>query len=310
MNSQDAESGPDSRPLTARKTFWIMLMCIQALTQFIIHCWTVDYGSDENVVSQVGFAGTLVSIALAGIAIVYAYFQTYSQKRDSDAVATRLAQMRELLASLNTSGAQIGNYAAFMEETQARLAQITTAQSEVLATAVRIEKGIEERRAADLTVGQQVKGVPTAAGVSDIAAQIVQTSALMVLLCFYTLQEVTKRNGTTKQYRGVLSAGAKDTLKRQGKGDVFISVMANWIEGIGTGVAYLLQTLKLLELTRTEVLGSEKVAEFRAVLARPFADQMPKVLERLSGFSEEQLNSISIDQAGIDSALTEIFDEK
>jgi hypothetical protein len=291
--------------MTARKTFWVMLMCIQALVQFVIHYWTIDFGSDASVVSHLGFAGTLVSIALAVVAIVYAYFQSYSQRRDSEAVATRLAQMRELLTSLNTSSAQIGTYAAFMEQMQAQLGRITTAQGETLATAARIEKSIEDRRAAELTAVQEVKTSAPSEEPAQAARLVISRSAPLILLCLYALAEVAKRNGTMTQYRHIINSASRNTLARQNKDEGFILAMANWVEGIGAGAAFVLQTLDLVALQ--EVEGPAGATEqYTVALADSFLAEMPNATKKLDRLKEQPQ---SIDRAGVESAIQAAFSD-
>jgi hypothetical protein len=286
-----------------------MLMAIQALTQFVIHYWTVDYGGNDKIVNQVGFAGTIVSIALAVVAIVYAYFQTAAQKRDADVIANRLAEMRQLLSSLNTSGAQLGNYAKFIEETQSRLEEITTTQGQTLATAVRIEKSIDEKRAADVTSSQLSRKAPISDADAELAKKIVEFSAPLMLLCFYALSEVSKRSGTSIQYRNVLRLGSEKTLGRQGREERYILILSNWIEGIGAGTFYMLQVLRLASLTEPRNHPEFNVIAHRVVLSAAFAGQMDRALERLAGYSEEDRRSISIDREGIESAIKDTFGE-
>ncbi|KOS60585.1 hypothetical protein FJQ98_12060 [Lysinibacillus agricola] len=51
--------------------YWLLIMCLGAISIF-----TYQYSGDKNVISHWGFAGTIVSIILAVLAIIYTYYQS------------------------------------------------------------------------------------------------------------------------------------------------------------------------------------------------------------------------------------------
>jgi hypothetical protein len=293
---------PDTRPLSARKTFWVMVMIIQALVQFTLHYWTIDYGGNDKVISHLGFAGTLVSIALAVVAIVYAYFQTYSQKRDADSVAIQIAQMRELLNALNLSGEQIGTHAAMLKEMQGRLAEINSAQDEVRAIASRIEKGIDEKRALDSSFKQQ-SPPPKSLDTPDLAKSIVARSPAIVLMSFYALNEVHLRDGTMTEFRKVLNRACVITATEDGNAEKYVDIMSNWIEGIGTGVVYLLAVLNLVRLGEKD----PKRGSFKVKVEQNFLDQIPALITAIDGMPGKEAATLNVRRAALDKALDEIL---
>lgn len=75
------------------------------LFEYVVMEWTRVYGSNQDVVSHVGFAGTIVSIVLAVIAIIYSYYQTFAQRKDSSLLALQLENLQSVAANLQREGA-------------------------------------------------------------------------------------------------------------------------------------------------------------------------------------------------------------
>jgi hypothetical protein len=304
MNTQVSAIGADTRQLSARKTFWIMLMIIQALSQFILHYWTVDYGANASVVSHLGFAGTLVSIALAIVAIVYAYFQNYAQKRDADSVATQIAQMRELLSSLNASGNQISNHAALLQEMHGHIAQMNSVQEEVRATTSRIERSMDAKREADSTAQESSSDPNATARIPErIESQLMRVGPLL-LFCFYAMDQVQKRNGTIQLYRKVLNVASTARIQSKATHKENIDLLANWIEGIGSGAFYLLAGLNLVGFDEAEKKdgGAETIR-----LKSSFEARIPEALEILSNIEPAKLANLLLSKEAIDEAVEKVL---
>lgn len=82
---------------------WILIVLILMGGQYIVQNWTMGYGNDPNVLNYVSFAGTIVSIILAVLAIVYAFFQTFSQERSSNDIATQVDLLRKIVEDVRVS---------------------------------------------------------------------------------------------------------------------------------------------------------------------------------------------------------------
>lgn len=82
---------------------WILLLIVAGLGQYVISGWVQDYGSNAQIVSYVSFAGTIVSIILAVLAIVYSYYQSFSQQRDSSNLAVQIDLLRNVVEEVRKS---------------------------------------------------------------------------------------------------------------------------------------------------------------------------------------------------------------
>lgn len=79
---------------------WILLVVILLLVQFIVHWLSLRYGSSVSALGYVSFAGTVVSILLGLIAIIYAFVQSFTQ-------ANSVVEIREQIDKLILAGDDI-----------------------------------------------------------------------------------------------------------------------------------------------------------------------------------------------------------
>ncbi|RPK08297.1 hypothetical protein [Priestia endophytica] len=111
-------------PTRKDMTYWIIILIL-----FMVGSFTVYYGSNKDMVSHIGFGGTIVSILLAVIAIIYSFYQssTYestTHKLDSSAQkieeATKqlsnVSEMRNLLENFKDEVREISFNIKELEE--------------------------------------------------------------------------------------------------------------------------------------------------------------------------------------------------
>lgn len=79
---------------------WIYIFIISFLLQFVIYYFSFIYGSSGKALGYISFAGTLISIILAVIAIGYTYGESIKQKSSSDQLLLEIAGLREIKEKL------------------------------------------------------------------------------------------------------------------------------------------------------------------------------------------------------------------
>lgn len=80
---------------------WILIILVIVLLLIIIFIFVTYYGSNKDIVSYVGFAGTIVSIILAILAIVYTYYQNVSQQQSSYRISEQIIKLASVTSKLN-----------------------------------------------------------------------------------------------------------------------------------------------------------------------------------------------------------------
>jgi cell division protein FtsL len=84
-------------------TEWILILLFAMVSAYVFIEKVYRYGADTGIVSYVSFAGTIVSIILAVLAIVYSYYQNFSQQRDSSTIATQIDIRRQTVTDVRIS---------------------------------------------------------------------------------------------------------------------------------------------------------------------------------------------------------------
>lgn len=75
---------------------WIYLFIISLFLQFIIYYFSFIYGGSVKALGYISFAGTLISIILAVIAIGYTYGESIKQKTSSDQLLIEISGLRDI----------------------------------------------------------------------------------------------------------------------------------------------------------------------------------------------------------------------
>lgn len=97
---------------------WILLIIILLLIQFLIHWLSIKYGGSSSALGYVSFAGTVVSILLGLIAIIYSFVQSISQS--SSAI-----EIREQIERLISAGEKITDSKNEIHKSAQELSEIT-----------------------------------------------------------------------------------------------------------------------------------------------------------------------------------------
>ncbi|MCK6251265.1 hypothetical protein [Pseudomonas fragi] len=98
MNKNSLPVEKNKKTLSTRE--WCLVIAILALIQFFVHWVSYQFGGSPNALGYVSFAGTLVSIMLGLIAIIYSFVQSISQ-------STSVVEIREQVERLIVAGNEI-----------------------------------------------------------------------------------------------------------------------------------------------------------------------------------------------------------
>lgn len=81
---------------------WIFIIFIVILLQFIVQVAAWLYGGNTGALGYVSFAGTVVSIILAVLAIVYSNFQSISQQSSADRISGQVERLIGVTGNIET----------------------------------------------------------------------------------------------------------------------------------------------------------------------------------------------------------------
>ncbi|PFJ00314.1 hypothetical protein [Priestia megaterium] len=83
-------------PTKKDMTYWIIILIL-----FIVGSFTFYYGSNKSMVSHIGFGGTIVSILLAVIAIIYSFYQSSTYESTTYKLDTSAQKIEEATTQLS-----------------------------------------------------------------------------------------------------------------------------------------------------------------------------------------------------------------
>ncbi len=121
---------------------WIMAIIIICLLQLLIHYYSVQVMSGSEVINYVSFAGTIVSIILAVLAIVYSFYQSFTQQNNVDSIAREVEKLKKTAKSINESSDLIGTAAECLPKMLRELESLPTIVSTSVASQIKEQTGV------------------------------------------------------------------------------------------------------------------------------------------------------------------------
>ncbi len=235
--------------------------------QHILTLWTTTWGGDSQIVSHVSFAGTLVSIILAVLAIVYSYYQNFSQQRDSSSISTQIETLRTVVEDIRRSGTGVSVELNRLEDITKKLDHTILLGEESrrvvheMHEQVASIKQISEVQAAISSSGHSE--APIEAG--RLGERVANVASQMELSCYLALCRGVKLgiDARTIAENVVIPAA-------HARGYDYLS---EWADGIFTGICWTLQSFDLvdtddsLKITRVDALF-EQTVEMRTSQAK------------------------------------------
>lgn len=82
---------------------WVMVCVLIILIQLLLHYWTSESMNSGEVLAYVSFAGTIVSIILAVLAIIYSFVQTQAQQATSDSISREIFRLTDVATRIDTT---------------------------------------------------------------------------------------------------------------------------------------------------------------------------------------------------------------
>lgn len=217
----------------------LMVLAIVILTQYIITTWVYNYGGNEDVVGYVSFAGTIVAIILAVLAIVYAYYQNFSQQRDSYNIASQVDLLRRVVEEMRDSERSLASEVRQLHELRAKVDESAnlTKETRVEASALRAEIKLMLQEKAQ-AAAQPAPAAPDHY-MNDLGDRLVNIATPMQLSIYYA-------HCLAEDY-GVAPMDVDSDIARP----VAPEALEDWVAGISYGTFLVAHDVGLLPLNRS-----------------------------------------------------------
>lgn len=82
---------------------WFYIIFIVILIQFIVQAAAWLYSGNNGALAYISFAGTVVSIILAVLAIMYSFVQSSSQQQSSSTISSQVDKLMDVVDKIDLS---------------------------------------------------------------------------------------------------------------------------------------------------------------------------------------------------------------
>jgi uncharacterized membrane protein len=82
---------------------WWLFIGFIALIELVVLHMAYTHGADKEILSHVSFAGTIASMILAVVAIIYGFIQATSQQTSSEKIAAQVDSLRNVVRNVDAS---------------------------------------------------------------------------------------------------------------------------------------------------------------------------------------------------------------
>lgn len=215
------------------------------MAQYIIAGWVEAYGDNREIVSHVSFAGTIVSIILAVLAIVYSYYQTFSQQRDSATLSAQLEAMGRVVEDIRSSRHDLSAEVDRFAELGGKIDRSIEIGEDARTAVQQVSSAIQELKTRDAS---QVSQATTDSTIDTkaISHALVEDSTYLQLACFYALYFAIRDQLTTTETRNQIIRPAYVAKEK-------LPTLVEWVDGIWTGSFQSLVSLGLVKVEITRV---------------------------------------------------------
>ena len=130
---------------------------IAFLTFIIILLTTNNFGSEVDLVSHVGFAGTLISIILAVMAIIYTYYQNSFFASSASKLEDVTDEVKDLTGKIDTSVNNLSSEVKNMSEFQSIVDSLNETVYSLKKTTSNIETKIDDTKKSVENLGSEFR---------------------------------------------------------------------------------------------------------------------------------------------------------
>jgi hypothetical protein len=229
----------DSLEVRVPLGYVVLISILLVLSQYIIDGWVSDYGADPDVVSHVSFAGTLVSLVLALLAIIYAYYQTFAQQRDSGAISAQIEVLRNTIVQSKDTQLDLSNDLNRLSEISQKIDRAISIGEESTKQSIETRREIQEVLASETQKKERAQEQSNdSLDNKDVVAELLVARAYYLQICvYYVLCAACKNNmepvdAFTKFMQPTIPSDKMSWLKEYLEG----FLIANWYSLLDLGV--------------------------------------------------------------------------
>lgn len=110
---------------------WLYIVFIVILLQFIVQAAAWLYGGNSGALGYISFAGTIISIILAVLAIVYSYVQSISQQSSAERISSQVDKLIGITDKIDSSKQGLNDTIAHLTNVSSKIDESINYQGEI-----------------------------------------------------------------------------------------------------------------------------------------------------------------------------------
>lgn len=132
----------ENKPFSKRE--WFFLIALIVLIQFIAQWLSFEYKDSSNALGYVSFAGTIVSIILAVLAIIYSYIQSASQQSSSEKITSQVDKLVDVVSKIDTSKISFSTELSKLKDINDKIDKTMSSQQEISVNVSKLHGRIDQ----------------------------------------------------------------------------------------------------------------------------------------------------------------------
>lgn len=172
----NADGSIDELKRPFQKREWILLLVVLGIVQLLVHCIAWRFAGSTNALGYVSFAGTIISIILAVLAIIYGFVQTTEQTRSTSTIGAHITSLYRVVESFQKSAGMLTELLEQLSNMSAGINRTVTISEKSHEQITRIQSAVDEVK--ELVGSAGMSGPLSKEGESSDAGSLVEPKAI------------------------------------------------------------------------------------------------------------------------------------
>lgn len=124
------------------RTKWLLLIAILMIIEGFVFYAAMENSNSISALGYISFAGTITSIILAVLAIIYGFVQNGTQDRKSELIAQQMGRVREVVDDLKKSKTDLGDEVEKLESISSGIDRLLLSHNDISSSVSEIKDSL------------------------------------------------------------------------------------------------------------------------------------------------------------------------
>ena len=133
------------------RTKWLLLIAVLMIVEGFVFYAAMENSNSTSALGYISFAGTVTSIILAVLAIIYGFVQSGLQEKKSEAISRQMERVRDVVNDLTKSKTDLGDEVDKLEHISNGINELLSSHSSISTSMEEIQKKLNFENLTPLT---------------------------------------------------------------------------------------------------------------------------------------------------------------